>query len=790
MRVSYKYLKQMVDFSFSPEELAEHLTNLGLEVREIQPIGKLEKIVVGEITSIRNHPHTDKLKVVEVNIGEDKLSLVCGAPNIKEGLFVPVALEGAILKNGVKLRKTEIRGVTSPAMLCSEEELGLGEDRSGIMILPSSLPLGENLSRALDIEDIIFDLEITPDRADCLSMIGVAREISALAGAKLSSPFYKLDERKEKKSKAIEIEIEAPDLCPYYTTQLIRNVSIGPSPLWLQQSVLASGAKSINNVVDITNYVLWEMGQPLHAFDYHLIASQKIVVRRAKRDEVLISLDGLERQLDESMLLIADSDKAIALGGIIGGENTQVQNYTRDILLEAAYFNPLSIRQTSRKIGLSTEASYRFERGVDPLGVKKASNRAAFLIQKLAGGEIEGDIIEKGEPPKEKKKIFFRPRQARHILGSPVPSSTMNRILRRLQFGIEKGKKGWEVAVPSFRQDVNREIDLIEEIGRFYGYDKIEATLPSLSTGEPRESFDEQTRKKVREILQGLGFYEVVGAALSEEDIFNKTNLSLAEGIRVRNPLSKQQEILMNHLFPHLLTIASYNINQGIKRIRIFELANVFKNGSSLKEGTFLSGLILEEDFDFLCLKGIGETLLEGLHIDKVQFVRCDCPYLSSKERLAIKKKGKSLGVLGKLPRKVNDNFELPLPSYIFEFDFYNLLSFCTQKRRISPPPKFPSIQRDLSILVKGEIPAEKIRESIIDAGGKWMEEVKLFDVYRGKSIPSGYKSLAYSLTFRHPKKTLKDKEVDKIQQNIINLLERRLGAHLRRRKPKLTNKK
>jgi len=783
MRVSYRSLKQMVDFSFSPEELAEHLTNLGLEVREFRLIGRLEKVVVGEIISLKNHPYADKLRIVEVDIGEDKLSLVCGASNIKEGLFVPVALEGAVLKNGVKLRKVKIRGVVSPAMLCSEKELGLGEDQSGIMILPSPSPLGESVSHALDIEDTIFDLEITPNRADCLSIIGIAREISALTGTKLSIPFYKINEgEEEKENKAVEIDIQAPDLCPYYTARLIRDVSIGSSPLWLRQGVLASGAKPINNIVDITNYVLWEMGQPLHAFDYHLIKSGKIIVRRAKKDEVLISLDGLERRLDDNMLVIADSDKAIALAGVMGGENTQLQSYTRDILLESAYFNPISIRQTSRRIGLSTEASYRFERGIDPLGVKEALNRAAFLIQKLAGGKIEGGIIEKGESPKEKKKIFFRPWRAHHILGSHISSSTMSKILRRLQFEVEERKENWEVTVPSFRQDVSREIDLIEEIVRFYGYNKIKATLPSLSSGGPREDFGEQIGRRIRRILQDLGFYEVIGPALSEDNIFNKTNLSPEEGIRVRNPLSKQQEILMNHLFPHLLTIASYNINQGIKRLRVFELANVFKNGDSLKERTFLAGLVLEKDFDFLFLKGLGETLLEELHINKVEFVQCNCPYLSSKERLAIKKEKISLGIMGKLNSKVNNNFELPLPSYIFEFDFYNLLSFWTPGRKIIPPPKFPSIQRDLSILVKEEIPAEKIRENIIRAGGKWIEEAKLFDIYHGESTPSGYKSIAYSLIFRHPKRTLKDKEIDKIQRNIVSLLERRLGARLRKK--------
>jgi len=541
MRVSFKQLKKMVDFPYFPEELARKLTDLGLEVREIKTYGRLEKIVVGRILKIKKHPNADRLKVVEVDIGKEKVSLVCGAPNIKEGRFVAVALEGAELQGKVKVKKVKIRGVNSPGTICSERELGLGEDHSGVMILPSHLSPGSALSQALELEDTVLDLEITSNRGDCLSILGIAREIAALTGGKVHLPLDKIrQDQITRENNLPEIQIDSPDLCPYYAARVIKSVKIAPSPLWLWQKVLLSGGKPINNVVDVTNYVMWEMGQPLHPFDLETIAGPKIVVRRAKEGENLVTLDDKCRRLNQEILVIADSRTAIALAGIMGGKETQVQPVTRDILLEAAYFDPVSIGRTSRKLGLITEASSRFEKGVDPKMVKKALDRAALLIQEVAGGKIVDPVLEVGKVPLRRKKIYFRPFKVNQVMGSRITSSTMERILKNLGFQVKKDKDKWRVSVPDFRQDVSREIDLVEEICRVYGYNKVKATLPSLGVQGERESREEKVKTTMRYLLRGCGFYEVITNSLTGEILFQVTRLSEEKSIRIRNPLSRE----------------------------------------------------------------------------------------------------------------------------------------------------------------------------------------------------------------------------------------------------------
>ncbi len=781
MRVSYQYLKKIVDFTFSPEELAEQLTNLGLEVRLVEPFGKLEKIVVGRILSIEPHPNADRIKLVKVDVGGKVIPLVCGAPNVKPHLMVPVALEGAVLRGGIKVRKVKVRGVDSPGTICSEDELGLGKDQSGVMVLPSYLSSGINLSEALDLEDIVLDLEITPNRGDCLSILGIAREIAALTHHPLHLPSYRIREEKVSSLEEVQIEIRDSDLCPYYSARLIKNVKVGPSPLWLWQKIVLSGAKPINNVVDITNYLLWEMGQPLHAFDYRLITDHRIMVRRAKNDEILITLDEIERELDEDMLVIADAAAPIALAGVMGGQDSQVTPATQDVLLEAAYFDPVSIQRTSRRIGLSTEASHRFEKTVDPSGVRKALDRAAFLLQTVAGGKIEGPIREAGSLPAKKRWTFLRPSRTRRILGSQISSGKMKQILENLQFDVEEKEKSWRIGIPSFRPDINREIDLIEEIARFYGYNRLRISFPPLGGEESREPLEELYRKKTREILKGLGFYEVIASGLSEESLFKKASFSLKDEIKIRNPLSTQGEILTSHLFPRLLAIVAHNLNQGIEELRIFELAPIFKKDHPFQETPFLAGLVSEKGFDFLSLKGIGETLLDGLDIKEVEYTPCDCPYLSPQQRAEVKKGETPIGRLGRLNQKIAENFQLSFPLYLFEYVFPYLLSSHSLEKRFKPLPKFPSIRRDLALVVKEEIPAERVKEKIIKAGGKWLEKTEFFDIYRGGSIPPHYKSLAYSLTFRRSDRTLKDEEVDSIQQAIVKLLKEQLGASLRR---------
>ncbi len=778
MRLSFKHLREIVNFPYSAKTLAERLTNLGLEVRKIESLPRLEKVIVGKILTIQAHPQADLLNIVRVDIGGEILSLVCEASNIKEGLMVPVALEGAILPGGIRVEKKQVRGVESVGMLLSEEELGLGKDRSGIMILPPETPLGQNLSRLLELEDVILDLEITPNRGDCLSVIGISREIAALTSSHLRVPPFSLRKGKMGPAHLMRIQIQDPDLCPYYSARLIRNVRVEPSPLWLWRSILISGGKPINNIVDITNYVLWEMGQPLHAFDYSTLHERKIIVRRAKKKEILISLDGVKRELSEDMLVIADSTSAVALAGIMGGESTQVQSYTQDVLLEAAYFDPICIRRTSRRLSLATEASSRFEKGVDPLMVRKSLDRASLLIQEIAGGKMEEGLWEGGKVPWRKRKISFRPSRARRILGTRITSPQMKKILTRLTFGVEGGRI-WKVWVPSFRSDISREIDLIEEVARVYGYGRIGVELPPLGDGEPGEDREERIRGKLLQVLKGLGFFEVMGVAFSGEDIFKKAHLPLEMGIKVRNPLSSGQEILSSHLFPHLLEITSHNLNQGENHLRIFELDDVFQKVPDLKEKLTLAGLILESNFDFLSLKGIAETLLERLNIEGVEFTSCSSPYLSFKERLLIKKEGLIMARLGRISRDLADCFEVPSSIYLFEFEVNSLYSQSRPIQRFRPLPRFPALERDLSLVVKEEIPARKVKDCIIESGGEWLEEVKLFDLYRGSSIPAGYKSLAYSLTFRSPRRTLTDKEVDRVQEEIVHSLGK-LGISLR----------
>jgi len=445
MLVSFNELKRMVQFSYSSDELATKLTELGLEVKEISSFGRLKKVVVGRTLDVEKHPNADRLKIVEVDVGGKIVSLVCGAPNAKKGDCVAVALEGAELPGGIKVKRANIRGVVSPGMICSERELGLGEDHSGIMVLPSDLSPGEDLFRALGLDDIILDLEITSNRGDCLSILGIAREIAALTGSKVKMPFseFKVDQVTGETNLPL-IRITNPELCPFYAARIIKNVKVAPSPSWLWQKIFLFGARPINNVVDVTNYVMWEMGQPMHPFNLESIGGAEIVVRQAKRGEMLVTLDDKLRKLDEDMLVIADCCVPIALAGIMGGKDTQVQFSTRNVLLEAAYFNPVCIRRTSKNIGLVTEASYRFERGIDPAMVKRALDRAAMLIQKIAGGKIVEPVLEAGEISSRRKVIYFRPSRVNRVIGGKLLFSTIERIFKNLGFKVKKDKKNWE----------------------------------------------------------------------------------------------------------------------------------------------------------------------------------------------------------------------------------------------------------------------------------------------------------------------------------------------------------
>jgi len=781
MLVSFRELKKMVNFPYSPQEITNILTNLGLEVRKVDTFGKLKNVVVGRILSIRNHPNADRLKIVEVNVGKRKISVVCGAPNVEEGRCVAVALEGAELPGGVMVKKVRIRGVDSPGMICSERELGLGEDHSGIMILPDNLSPGDDFSQALELEDTIFDLEIPSNRGDCLSILGIAREIAALLGEKIYFPSTEINKDCMIKADSLpKVQINTPN-CLYYTARIIKGVKVDTSPFWLRRKIIISGGKPINNIVDVTNYVMWEMGQPLHSFDLETIKDQKIVVRQAKIEENLVTLDGKFRQLNPEMMVIADSEDPIALAGIMGGEKTEVKSSTCNILLEAAYFDPVSIRKTSRRIGLITEASSRFEKGIDPEMVKKALDRAALLIQKVAGGRIVDTVVEAGEVPKKRKKIYFRPLRVNRISGSRIASSTIEKILKNLGFQVKRGKnKKWIVEVPSFRHDIEREIDLVEEVCRFYGYDKVKTTLPSLGSWEEKEDKKEKIKNVLRAILKGCGFYEVITNSLVGEELLRISGCFKEEQVYIRNPLSLEQKILRPYLFPQLLDVASFNYNQEIKNLRIMEIGKVFKKKKdAFEEKMALAGVVVEKGFDFFSLKGIVEAILEEIQIDNVAFTFHSLPYFLSQESAFLEKNEMKLGYLGRLNPQLCEEFKLPCETYFFELDLDLILSFYEGKRYYQPLPKFPPVRRDISVVIKENVTAAQVKD-VVFKKGKYIEEIRFFDVYRGANIPSGHKSLSFSIIFRHPHKTLTDDEVNKIQSIIIKSLKEKLGASLR----------
>lgn len=783
MRVSFNQLKEMVDFPYTPSQLAENLTMIGLEVKRVEAVGQLKGVVVGKILEVKDHPNADKLKIVKVDTGKKILPLVCGAPNVEEGKFVAVAFEGAQLPGNVRVKKVKIRGVNSPGMICSERELGLGEDHSGVMIFPSHLPLGDKLSHALGLEDYVLDLEVTPNRGDCFSILGIAREVAALIGGELRVPSCHIKKEDTIREKNLpSIHIKDPDLCSFYGARVIKGVKVAPSPLWLRWKILLSGAKPVNNVVDVTNYVMWEMGEPLHPFDLDTLTGSQIVIRRAKQGEILFTLDNKQRRLSRDMLVIADAKNCVALAGIMGGGETETKPTSKNIFLEAAYFNPVSVGKTSRKLGLSSEASTRFERGVDPAVVKKALDRASYLIQKIAGGEVVDPLLEEGELPLKRRKIYFRPSRVMRITGLRISSVTSKKILLSLGFKIREDKGRWEVHVPTHRGDVEREIDLVEEVARIYGYNKIGMSLPQLGAGGGKEEDREGVKSSLRSLLAGCGFYEVITPPLVGEKLLLTIKEPADKTPGIRNPLSLEQKFLRPYLSPQILEVASFNYSQEAKSLRLMETGKVFTKGKKgWKENSCLAGVVVEGTFDFYRVKGIVEVIFEKLRIEGVKFHPSYFPYLHEAESALIKKGKDTVGFMGKLNPELSEQLKLLPQTYLFELNLDLVASLSGEEEKYQPLPRFPSVKRDLSIVIREDIPAEDVREYIIKKA-EHVEKVKFFDFYQGAHVPSGHKSISFSLIFRHPERTLTDDEVNAIQSRIISSLEDKWGASLRKK--------
>lgn len=770
---------------------------LGIEVESVKQLdAALQEVVVGKVTSIRPHPNADKLVLCQVDIGEqDVLQIVCGAPNVCEGMLAPVATIGAKLPSGITIKQAKLRGEESHGMLCSEKELGISEDASGLMELSSDISVGTPLTEALGLNDTVFELEITPNRPDCLSMIGVAREIRAETGNELKLPEVNIQENEIDITEVTSVTIDAPNLCSRYAARVIRGVKIGESPAWLKQRLESVGIGLINNIVDVTNFVLMEYGQPLHAFDYHKLGENRIVVRRAGEGEQITTLDEEERKLTPDMLVIADANKPVALAGVMGGYDSEITETTSDVLLESANFQPASIRATVKKLGMHTEASYRFERGADPEAVIPALDRATQLIVELAGGTVCEGTIDVYPGKSELLKIQLRPDRVNFILGTTLEAAEIEQILYRLGFGIEASQSedsSYQVTVPTFRGDITREIDLIEEIARVHGYDNIPTALPKGDIPVPVPDISVEVRKRIKQFLLGSGMMEAINYSFNHPNCFDKIRLAadnpLRDALKLRNPLSPEMSIMRTTLLPSLLDNAQHNHNHQINNIALFEMSTVFVRG---EEPGRVAGILAGEigggvygnpykNPDFFDIKGIVERLLEVCCIADYAFKKTEEPTFHPGRNAAVLLGDNRIGILGEAHPEVLENYELPYKAYLFELDLEALADAADFSKRFEPIPIYPSVQRDLAIVVDFGMQSDTPIEIIYATGGDLVESVRLFDVYVGDQVSEGKKSLAYTITYHSATETLTDKAVNDLHDKVVNRLGKELGAELR----------
>jgi phenylalanyl-tRNA synthetase beta chain len=802
MKVSLNWLKDYVEIRMGLKELTELLTMGGLEVEQVVQMGEgFEKVVVAEINSIRKHPNADRLTWVEAKTDHEKCSIVCGATNIREGQKVPLALIGARLPNGMEIKKSKIRGVPSEGMLCSEIELGLGEDASGIMILPKDLSLGANLGKALGLMDTIIDISITPNRPDCLCVIGVAREIAALTHQKVRYPFPSLSGKGEEIHQKTSVTILDPDLCPRYVARMIEGVKIGPSPHWMRNRLEKVGIRSINNVVDMTNFVMMEWGQPLHAFAFELLEEGRIVVRRAQVGEEFVTLDGVKRTLDGEMLMICDGVKPVAIAGVMGGLNSEIKEDTKTVLLESAYFDPMSNRRTSKQVGLETEAAYRFGRGVDYGGCLSVANRAAQLIQELAGGRVVEGAVDAYPKPLKPRPIRLRLQRVHQVLGTEITAKQVKTCLEDLELDVQGGDGDFLVVTPpSFRGDLEREIDLIEEVARLDGYERIPITLPK---GPPSPEVKNRELLLEREaigILLHHGYHEVITYSFSSPASGDLIGLMPDDMrrryVKILNPLAEDFSVLRTTLISGLMETARYNLSRKNSNLKLFELKKVFipQEGERLpREIKYLAGLAIGFDqdphwafsprqVDFFDVKGCVEDLLEALQIKGIKFSRAgDIPYLHPGKASKVFLGEEVLGALGEVHPQVLSHYEIHGKAYLFEIDFEQVVRWAREERRFQPLAKFPAVYRDLSMVVDDALEAEKLVETIWTFQQPFIDEVNLFDIYRGAPIPEGKKGVSCRIRYQAHDRTLTDEEVNQYHEKVISRLREVFRVELRR---------
>ncbi len=802
MLVSLKWLRDYIDIELPPEELADKLTMAGLEVDAIEEVSPgFTNVVVSKILEIKPHPHSDKLSLCQVTTGDKTVPIVCGAPNINVGQIVPLAQVGATIPGGYVIKSSRLRGELSEGMLCSEEELGIGEDTTGIMILPETLPLGEDLAAALDLKDITFDIGITPNRADCLSIIGIAREIAARTGKKVRYPEISFVQSDEDIHDHTSVTIVSPALCHRYTARLIKNVTVKPSPAWMRLRLEAVGLRAINNVVDVTNFVMIELGQPLHAFDFRYLEKGKIIVRGSEDGETFVSLDEKTRTVSADTLMICDGVKPVAIAGIMGGLNSEVVDDTETVLLESAYFNPSTIRRSSRRMGMSTDAAYRFERGIDPDGVVRALDRAAQLLAELADGTIyRNHIDEYPQKVKTAGAISLRTATVNEILGTNIGGEEIKRILESLEMNVaESGDGAYTVTPPSFRVDIWREIDLIEEIARLNGYENIPLTIPAVSTGADMKDRKAVLIDKVRNILNGHGYSEVINYSFTTAESAAVLGLAKEDRcrrfVRIKNPLTEDTSVMRTGLVYGLLETMKKNINVGNFDLKIFEFGKAFisRGEGELPEeeekiAALLTGSRYEDSWhfkevqvDYYDLKGCLETMFRALRFGDVHFESItDVTFFHPGRSCSISAGGEAIGILGEIHPDVLKRMDIRSRAVVFELDLISLVDRCSDTFTYREIPRVPSTSRDVALVIDEMVESDRIVASALGKSEELLENIEIFDVYYGEGIPEGKKSLAVRFTYRSPSRTLTDDEVNDVHRRIVQRIIDATNAKIR----------
>jgi phenylalanyl-tRNA synthetase beta chain len=801
MLVSLKWLKDYVDLELTAPQLADRLTMTGLEVDEIKTIAhKYSGVVVAKILSVRPHPGADKLSLCDVTDGSQTYPVVCGAKNIKAGDVVPLAKIGAVIPGGYAIKATVLRGEKSDGMLCSEAELEIGDDTSGIMQLPTGLTLGIPLESALNLGDTVLDVSITPNRSDCLSMIGMAREVAALTGKKIKMPVIKIKESTEDIASLSSVSIVDADLCPRYSARMIKNVKIGDSPIWMKTRLEAAGLRTINNVVDVTNFVMLEMGQPLHAFDYRFLAEGRIVVRKSKVGEEFVSLDEKSRILPENTLLICDGKKPVAIGGIMGGLNSEVKEDTDTIFLESAYFSPSSIRRSSRRLAMPTDAAFRFERGIDPEGVIRALNRAAQLIAELSGGSIcKNHLDEYPQKITAVANIPLRLDRICEMIGTPIAAKDVVRILKSIGMAVRKEGKGkYLVTPPTFRVDIEREIDLIEEVVRLYGYDRVPTTLPAVSVTEmaviPRLDLEERTRQ----LLIGSGYSEIINYSFTSPASVGYLCLPLDDERRnfvvIKNPLTEEQSVMRTTMAYGLLETLKKNINNASSNLKIFEIGRIFlarKAGDLPEEKNILAGLLTGKvsgdlwgskvNVDFYDLKGCLENIFYDLKLDDCRYcAEISEQFLHPGQACGLYFNETRIGYIGQVHPEVMRKMDIKANAYLFEINIDMLEKQINRRITYREISKFPAVTRDVAFVIPFAMEAKKMLEIVLSQREDLLENVVIFDIYVGKGLNEGVKSLGVRFSYRALDRTLTDTEINSIHDKIVHNTVRLTGAKIR----------